>query len=308
MPDTTPRKLSPVKFVIGVLCFVAVIGGSISLGLFLRGGPPQAAPPPSFVGGALFFVLGVIVLLAGIALYAVALATACFTFDFSKPVFKAFGVKLWVTNLLVGLFVPMGLAFMAMPMLYPALLNVLPDQIALMVSMFGPFVATQLFMVWFVLWAPLPPILVGRRLRARGIADEQLASGRVVGTSDPNRNSLKKLGMIEQDVGVLWISDDKLVFWGDQAAWEIPRESVREIERKADAGAVSAYFGAVHVILRFNDPAGNEQRVRLHAEGDWTQTASAKSLNAMADRLNAWLEQPRAGWVSRPSGFAVQTG
>jgi hypothetical protein len=142
-------------------------------------------------------------------------------------------------------------------------------------------------------------------MRGRGLPDVQIAMGRIVGTSDPSRNSLKRLGLIEEDMGVMWIADDRLVYWGDAGAWEIPHGKLLAVERKADAGATSSYFGAVQVILRYLDAAGTERAVRIHSEGDWTMTAKARELDRIADRLNAWMQQPLAGWVDRPSGFAV---
>ena len=181
----------------------------------------------------------------------------------------------------------------------------LPGQAALLSSLFAPFVAAQLVLIWIILWGPLDAIVVTRRLRARGVPPGQLAAGRIVGLSNPDRSSLRKIGLVEEDYGMLWIGDDRLVYWGDVDAWEVPHDRFIAVERKADAGSVSSYFGAVHVILRFFGPDGVERRVRVHSEGDWTQTGKARALNDIADRLTAWQEMPRAGWVTGQAAFPV---
>lgn len=304
-PDK-PRKLSPLKWIAGVLCLLLVMFGCGGLGIFFSGGPPTAAPVPNALAGAIMFVLGAGIFLAGAALWGLTLLTGCFTFDFRKPFFRAYQVKIWILNVITGLLLQGGVAFMVMPLLYPLLLRFsLPGPVAMLAAIFAPFCAAQLVMVWLTVWGPLEPIVVRRRMRGRGLPDAQVAMGRIVGTSDPARNSLKKLGLVEEDFGVLWIADDRLVYWGDTAAWEIPHGKLLAVERKADAGSTSSYFGAVGVILRYLDTAGTQRSVRIHSEGDWTMTAKARGMDQIADRLNAWMQRPLAGWVDRPSGFAV---
>jgi hypothetical protein len=310
MPSTppplpqTPRRLSPLKWFAGVLTLVLVMISCGTLPFYLRGGAP-AAVAPNPAASVIMTFLGAVMFVAGAALYGLTLLTGCFTLSFERPFFKAFGIKLWVLNLVVGLLLQMGCAFMLMPLLYPMLLRVLPGQAALLSSLFAPFVAAQLVLIWINLWGPLDPIVVTRRLRARGVPPGQLAAGRVVGLSNPDRSSLRKFGLVEEDYGMLWIGDDRLVYWGDVDAWEVPHDRFIAVERKADAGSVSSYFGAVHVILRFLGPDGAERRVRVHSEGDWTQTGKARALNDIADRLTAWQEMPRAGWVTGQAAFPV---
>jgi hypothetical protein len=199
-----------------------------------------------------------------------------------------------------------GVAFMLVPILYPLLLRLsIAPQIAIMAALFVPLIAAQFVMVWINVWGPLEPIVIRRRMRGRGLPDAAVATGRIIGTSDPSRSSVRRLSLVEDDFGVLWIGDDRLVYWGDVDAWEIPHGRVLAVERKANAGSVSAYFGAVHVILHYLDAGGAERAVRLHSEGDWTQTGKARGLDQIAERLVAWIERPLAGWVDRPGGFAV---
>jgi hypothetical protein len=111
-----------------------------------------------------------------------------------------------------------------------------------------------------------------------------------VGVSDPLRDSFRKFSLIEEDLGVLWLAPGALSYRGDATAWDLPRESVAGFERRADAGSTSAYFGAVAVILCYRDPAGQECRLRLHASGGWTMTATATKQNELAERLTTWLQ------------------
>jgi hypothetical protein len=104
---------------------------------------------------------------------------------------------------------------------------------------------------------------------------------------------------------MMWLESRAIVYCGDTQAWEVTPGQLLAVERQADAGSTSSYFGAVHVIMRFMDERGVERRVRLHPEGDWTMTAKARALNAIADRLMAWKDNPTPGWLRDASGFAV---
>ncbi len=302
---SAPRKLSPLKWSLGVAMLMAVMFTCGGLPYFFGNRPPTAiAPNP--VAGVLLAMLGVVIFACGAFVYGLVLLTACFTFNFTRPFFRTFGKKLWVANILTGLLLQCGVAFIFLPGVYPVLLRILPSELSWMAALFGPFIVAQVVMIWINVWGPLEVIVITRRLRARGVPPEQITAGRFVGNSNPKRNSWKKLGMIEEDLGMLWIGDDRLVYWGDDRAWEIRHDRFLGVDRKADSGSVASYFGTVHVIVRFLDAGGVEQAVRLHSEGDWTQTGKARASNQIADRLTAWHENPRAGWVHQPSGFAVQ--
>ena len=301
----TPQKLSPLKWLAGILMLVAVMVTCGGFGLFVGGPPKQPVGPPNPLAGVVSSVLGVACLALGAALYGLTLLTGCFTLSFRRPFFTAFKAKLWVANLVVGLLLQLGCALMMAPWLFPLVARALPGQVAVVVAMMGPFVAAQLVFIWFNMWAPLDGIVIRRRLLARGLLPAQLEGGRLMGTSDPQRSSIKKMTLIEEDFGMLWIGADRLTFWGDEGGWEIPHGRLLAVERKADAGSTSAYFGAVHVILRHLDAAGVERLIRLHTEGDWTQTGRARALNAVAERLAAWRDRPLPGWVREPGGFAV---
>ena len=308
MPDATdsPKRLSPLKWVGGFLLFVGFMAGGAVVGIWLSGGhrrpmPPTVAPAAVPVAAfVIFAVLGALLVFAGGVLYGTMLLTNAFTFSLRRPFLPRFKAKQWIGNLLVGLLVQSGLALMMAPALMAVLMPLLPTSIAGMVSFFGPFILLQFFSTWLQLWPGVMRSLTTARLVHLGIPAETLATGVYVGTSDPSKNSFRKMSLVEEDLGVLWLHPGGLSYRGDSTAWDIGRDKVLGVERKADAGSVSAYFGAVAVILRFLDPAGQERRVRLHAGGGWTMTAAARRQNALAEQIRAWIELPpdHAGLVA----------
>jgi hypothetical protein len=304
MSEVKPKRLSPLKWALGLLALVCVMVVCGGLPFLLKGPPPNAAPPTT-LGAAIIAMLGVIVAALGAALYGLVLLSGCFTFNFRKPFFRGFKGRLWLANLITGLLIQTGFALVTAPFLHGFLVDLLPPQIAVAVAFFGPFVVMQLIFIWLTIWAPLEKFVINRRMRALGISPEHIAAGWHVGISNPDKSSFRKLSLVEEDIGMLWLEASRIVYFGDSQSWEIPHANLLDIERKADAGSTSSYFGAVHVILKFLDLAGAERRIRLHPEGGWTMTAKAKLLNVIAERLNAWKENPTAGWVFGRTGFDV---
>src|SRR5689334_3841302 len=109
-------KLAPWKWALGALALLLVIAASISLGWWIS--PRHQTPDvsgaggPSMVMAVALFVIGFIFAIGGVAVYALVLITNNFTMDFSRPFFSTFGGKLWFANLVVGLLIQGGLAFM----------------------------------------------------------------------------------------------------------------------------------------------------------------------------------------------------
>ena len=290
MKEEKVKKLSPIKWVAGFLALIAVMVGSIWLSFSLAGHRPSGAVPVGSsvqVGIALWFFGAVLIVLAAMA-YAVVLVTDCFNFDFQRPFFKNFGVKLWTANLIMMLLLAGGIGLIAAPAVARMLSGLLPQTVLFPISFFAPFIAAQLLLIWFTIWAPLEIQVIRRRLKAMGLSDQQLAGGMYVGISDPGKASLRKFGLIEEDFGMLWLAPDQLVYYGDAFSFSATRQELIQIERKADAGNTSAYFGAVHVIAHFQFADGTQRRIRFHTEGNWTMTAKARALNRLAERIEAW--------------------
>ena len=296
-PLDAPRKLSPLKWLGGFALLILVMVVCGGLGIWMTGGHRNAPPlvAPGVVPAGLYVVLailGVFGIVAGFALYGLVLLTTAFTFTYTRPVLPGLKVRLWFINVFVPLLAQSGAALMMAPFLLAILSRFLSPTVAGIAAFFGPFVLMQLVFAWFTPWAPVLRSAVTKRLSAMGILPDALRAGTFVGTSDPSRNSFKKLTLVEDDLGMLWFAPAMLSYRGDSSGWDIPRDDIVGIERRADAGSTSAYFGAVAVILVYRGPDGAERRVRLHGNGAWTMSGAARLQNALAERLKAWREMP----------------
>jgi len=312
MDGDVKKSLSPIKRLLGVCAFAVVIAGSIWIGHALAtrvGSPGTAIASTGPLAPILLMAIGFFLLVAGAVIYGLVVISGALTFRYDRPIFSGIKPRLWFANVIVGLFIQGGFAMVVGPPLMVLLAQVLPETVAMPLSFFGPFLIAQLTMIWLQIWGPLERIVIGRRLLAMGIPRESLPNGVYLGLSDPNKNSFKKFTAVEEDVGVLWFGEDRLVYRGDARAWQVMRGQLLEIDRKADAGSTSSYFGAVHIIIRFVDDAGVEQRWRLHTEGHLTMTARARSLDRLAAALENWREGYEANPQPRtPSGFEVRVG
>jgi hypothetical protein len=241
-------------------------------------------------------VLGALALAAGVVAYAFVYATNCMTLDFSRPFFASLKVKLYMANLVVGLFLALGPALLLAGFAIPVLRGQgLSPTLSFIIPLAAGFIITQFLLVYLQIWSPLEKRVVFRRLAALGITPEQMASGTPVGISDPTKSSFRKMTLVEDDIGMLWISPGMLIYRGDTDHFDVPRDRFIAMERKADAGSTSSYAGAVHIILRFLDAHGKERRVRLHAEGCPTLGRKAKWLDQLAGRLQGWIDQSPCG-------------
>jgi hypothetical protein len=297
--------LSPLWRFCGFLVLAIVILGSIGIGRSLA---PGAVSGPTIISGAIprvvLAVLGLIVMLAAVGLYGLILLTNCFTLNFSRSFIRAYGRKLWPCDVMVKLLASTGFTFMTGPTLASLLSQILPIEVAQPVGYFGSFICSQIFLVWFQMWAPLDRRLIVRRMRAIGVPPERIATGLVTGTTGLDFGPRKWFRIVdEDDLGMLWFDQDRLVFLGDACAWSITRDQLSGIERAAMKSATSAYFGAVHVILVFRRDDGSSGAIRLHAPGRWTQTAKARALDDLADRIESWMSAALA--LPPAIGFAA---
>ena len=291
---TAPKTLSPLKRFIGfavLLGIMLVCGGFGILTRMREGGPgPSAVAGAPVIAHVIIAVIGAFVLVGGALVYGLVIATRCFTFNFTAPVYRILKMKLWVAHLAVGLFVTVGVGLMMAAPVVLALAPVMPAAAAGLIAFFVPIIALQFVLAWLNLWAPLELSVIRRRLLALGVAPEVQAQGIPVGLSDPSKSSWRKYGMIEEDLGMLWLHPDGLLYRGDNSGWDLPRRGVVAIERVADSGSTSSYFGASFVVLRFIDAYGRESRIKFHTEGDWTLTGRARRLNELAEKLQAWKD------------------
>jgi hypothetical protein len=297
------KKVSTLQKVLAVLALLACIGGGMVFGLWVSGGlghlrdssPP--APPDAeanaFAGTmALSIVLGflsVVAILGGALLYLLIVGARLFVFEFTRPVWSRFKTRLFIVNIFVPLVVMFGLSGFIAAISTVLLASAgIANPTASVLLFFGPFILLQLTFVWLSVWTPLILRLARSRLLAIGIEPARLQEGTFLGISDPAKKSSRKMGLIEEDIGMLWINPDALVYRGDNDAFCVRRDQLISIERIADAGSVSAYFGNVHIILTFKPEGAPPRRVRLHPESSWTMTGIARATNDLAKALEQW--------------------
>jgi hypothetical protein len=296
MASETDKKLSPGKRAAGLLLIVVVGLVSFGVSFWIVRHFSQTPETEEVTNGPdvlahifITFSLGFLSLGAGVLGYVLVLATQCFTFDWRKPFWKAFRVKLYVANIIVPLLIIFSVGFFVSMVVTPILMAIgLSRVISFIVPIAATLVIGQLVLVWVNIWVPLEKTVVKKRLAGRGISNENTERGMYVGISDPGKSSFKKMTVVEEDVGMLWMKGDELIYVGDSDTFRIQRGQLIEVERAADSGGMAAYGGAVHVILRFREAEGAERRIRLHTQGSWTLGGVAKTLDSLAQRLVSW--------------------
>lgn len=291
-----PKRFSPAKRFLGfmLIALVAILGfalGIVFIKYVLPSSPREEtfmAVPPMLIAFT-SFVIGGFCLLLGIMLYGIVIATRCFTFSFRRPFWNAMKVKLYITNIFVLFFFDIGIGFLLSVIVTPLLMALgLPLIIALAIPILGAVLCVGLLTSFVSIWTPLDRPAISERLRALGVPKKELENGTLAGISDPAKSSLRKFTMVEEDVGMLWIRPERISYHGDRESFEISREQLIAIDRSADPGSLAAYGGAVDIILRFKQDDGEERRLRLHTEGNWTLFAIRKSLDSLASKLNTW--------------------
>jgi hypothetical protein len=195
-----------------------------------------------------------------------------------------------VVNIFVPLFLLLGIGSLA-TVIFGSILAIIgvPLKLALLLPFFFVLVPGQFFLAWFSIWAPIDKTLIRKRLSALGISPERMNGGFYAGISDPSVSSFKK-GLIEDDVGMMWLEPDAIVYQGDAKRLEIKRKQLMQIERVVDKGSMAAYAGAVHVILVWQDEQGVQNRTRIHTMNCFTLSGIARSLDMLAGKLKCWHE------------------
>ena len=288
------------KRMIGWLLLGLVIVVSIAVGIFasqMMFHNPQPGATAARTGSGsmpavaivLFMAMGMFFSFIGMISYAAVLATNCFTFKYDRPVWlKGFTLRLRLVNIIVPLFLLLGLGSLA-TVLFGSVLAIfgVPLKAAILVPFFCVLVPGQFFLAWFNIWAPIEKALIRKRLLAIGIAQERMNEGFFSGISDPSISSFRK-GLIEDDVGMMWLDADAILYRGDARNLEIKRSQLLQIERVVDKGSMAAYAGAVHVILLWQDEKGAQNRTRIHVMNCFTLSGIARSLDKLAADLKSW--------------------
>ncbi len=252
-------------------------------------------PPPDAEAGSEIFrsifllIVGGFFLAAGAASYFVIVATTCLTFDFSKPVFAGYKGKQYLAKIIVPTLVSLGVGFMLCVFLEPLLRSYgVRGQLGFLLPLFIALIPLQIAQMWISIWVPVIKKLIAKRLAARGILPAQLQSAILMGISDPSKSSFKKMTLIEDDIGALWIAGDQIIYWGDTDQFAVRREQLLQLERRADAGSTAMLAGTAHIILHVQQPDGSVRQIRLHPEGHWTLGRNRKATDGLAAAITDW--------------------
>jgi hypothetical protein len=288
-----PRRFIP--FLVPVVCLASF--GAVAY--VTRPAPPLMAPPAQrmlAVTVVNLLVGGLLTTMAALFYWAV-VSTAGFTFDYSKPVLKGAKGRSVMAILVVNAVLVSGLAFFL-----AGVLNVLFWVTGLRTDAFvmGTGVALLVMLTGITFVRPSAPIertLASRRLTAMGVPASDAARGLCVGSSDLPDGGWKA-SPLEDDLGLLWVEQDRLVYKGDQKSFDVPRETLRPLERVTVAPR-TRYRPNRPIVLRFGAGPGRERRVRLQPAGCWTAGGLIKATNALADRLNAWMAADESAKAAR---------
>jgi hypothetical protein len=289
-----PGKTSASKTKV-ILAWIAVLVSVTAMFAFWTwwAGHSQPSDPtasePGLVYSFVMVFIGLLFLVAGVAAYVVALLTHLLTFNFSAPVWTEFKVKLYFANIFIPLTGALGIGFVLSAFLSPMLekagldrgfANIIPVMLMVFVL--------QLAQLWILIWGPLEKPFILKRLTALGITPEQLTNAFLVGLSNPQRSSFKKFGVVEEDVGALWVGPEQLIYYGDGEQFGLTRSHVVEIERKSDSGSTSMLGGIAHVVLHVVQTDGGVRQIRLHNEGLLTMGQKRVAMEQLAEAVLQW--------------------
>ncbi|MHC4441121.1 MAG: hypothetical protein ACYTF1_15850 [Planctomycetota bacterium] len=295
--DIPAKKLSAGKRALGVLFIVMVIVVGGLFGLWITGTFEYEDPstvseePQDLIFSVVVFVFAFIAFAIGLAGYYLVLCTCCFTNDFSRPFFRSLKAKLYVANIVVSLFIVLGLALFVSVFIRPILLAAgISPLYSFMIPAFGAFFILNFVLMWFQIWAPLEKKVIARRLGALGIPLQYIQTGTYIGVSDPTKSSFKKMTLVEDDCGMLWVTPTTISYRGDTETFDIQRDQLIEVERRADAGDNDSLAGVVNVIMKIRQDDGQQRSIRLHCEGCWTQSAKARAMDRLTSEITQWQE------------------
>jgi hypothetical protein len=244
---------------------------------------------PGLVDSVFRFVIGGFFVVAGAVSYAVVLLTNCFTFNFNRPVWHTLKPKLYLANILVPLMPAVGLGFAFSGMLGPFLVGI---GVQPRLAGFLPFMAVIAILltvqVWVLFWAPLERQVITRRLLAQGITPAQIQIGILLGLSNPASGFTRRFAAVEEDLGMLWVGPEQLLYWGDTERFGVTREELLQIEQRADNRSATVLGGVRHIILHLALPGGGERQLRLHVEGLWTLGQKRRVMDRLAEQIHTW--------------------
>jgi hypothetical protein len=249
-----------------------------------------AEQPVGVIAHSIFFLfVGGFFLVLGVMSYLAVIFTGCFTFNYSQPVWGAVKARKFFANIVVMVLVALGAGFMLAAFLGPVLtLSGLDPGMASMLPVMAMVVGVQIVQLWVLVWSPLEKHIILKRLAAQGIAPAQLQSAALVGLSNPASGLAKRFAAIEEDMGALWVEPALLMYRGDSEQFDLTRDQLAQMERKADNRSTSVLGGIAHVILHVRLSDGSIRQIRLHTEGQWTMGGKRKAMDALAEAIARW--------------------
>jgi hypothetical protein len=250
----------------------------------------SGAPPINgLVHSIALVILGMLFLVPAVAAYLVLIFSCCLTFNYKHPVWSSIKAKTYVFNIFVAVGISVGVGFIISAFLWPFMSGLgFPRSQASLLPVLATLIGFQLVRLWVLIWSPVEKLMIVRRTRAMGITDEQLKGAMLVGISDPASGFVRRFGAIEEDMGALWVLPDRLSFRGDVEQFDLTREQIAGIERKADNRSTTVLAGIAHVILQARLPDGSVRQMRLHVEGQWTMGQKRRAMDALAAAMEGW--------------------
>ena len=125
------------------------------------------------------------------------------------------------------------------------------------------------------------------KLDKRGLGDA-VRYGTLVGLA-PAAESRKYEGYPFWDTGVLWLTNEKLYYVGEQCEFALEREQVSEVY---SSNTAPEWVAEKSLFIRWKDcPEGAEQTLHFVATGEVTVMKARRAIDDLQKRLQAWMQQ-----------------
>ncbi|MEM8875233.1 MAG: hypothetical protein AAGD32_13375 [Planctomycetota bacterium] len=312
--ESDVKPLSTARRVWMVAQLVIVMGGSITLGLlgakwlFAPEDPALTPAGPALVPLAMNVALLIAIpflTLAGL-IWGVTTLSGAFILNYARPVFYRLVLRSYLSNLAVMVLGGCGLSILLTAAAQPPLLRLgVPAVLVGAPLTFVWFIAFQLLLIMVDIWYPLGVIVFRRRFRALHISPTAIREGIGMSIADPDVKLKRWPRTVEQDFGMIWLTDEMLHFVGDSRRFDIHLHAVQGVERDAQKIDVAALFGARPAVLVFRDGAGKERRLKFYPSNYVTKIGRARRMNEFAERLIGWTRTPALA-AQQVRGFEVQ--
>lgn len=286
-----------------ILTWVAMVGWMVAIMTYFfwrnQNATPKvddSGPVHSVVVNSVFSLfVGVFFLVLGVASYLVTVFTGCFTFDYNRPVWVAAKTRQFIANIIVPVGLGLGFGFIVSAFFSPFLRSIgLDESMANMAPLFFALMVFQILQLWILIWAPAERQFIRKRLATFGITSAHLQGATLIGLSSPDSGLAKRFAAIEEDMGALWITPEALMFRCDVEQFDLTREQILEVERRADKRSTTMLAGIAHIILYVQLTEGGVRQIRLHVEGLWTMGQKKRTMDNLAQNILQWHSQRSA--------------